>query len=98
MEPYRDTKIVTVNGHTLCVFLNKLYGLSAKDLVQVRITETGNPLHTIITTKRAVECNGAILIYLDKAWGFEKGDQVELEVVPRGPLGVGDKEGDKEVS
>ncbi len=97
MEPYRDTKIVTVNGHALCVFLNRLYGLSAGDLVQVRITASDDPTHTVVTTKKVVNCNGATMIYLDKIWGFEKGDAVELEVVPRGDLGVGYKEGDQEV-
>jgi len=98
MEPFMDTKIVTVNGHALCIFLNKVYGFDTGDLAQVRITESGNPTHTVITTKKVVDSKGSKLIYLDKAWGFKKGDTVELEITPRGQIGVGDKEGDKEVS
>lgn len=99
-QVFKDTKNISINGKSLCVYINRIFGVEEGDTVILKMTSAEDPDRMIYATKKVVKVNGSYIVYVDKVWGFSKGEKVYLEVQVRKnrDAGVSDKKGDQEVS
>ena len=100
MEPFHDVKKIGLSGASTCVYMNKIWGLVAGDMVDITIVDTANPAHKVVSTKKVCASKGNTLVIVNKDWGFNKGDLVQIQVQPREGFDrrVRDQEEDQEVS
>ncbi len=75
---YYTTKLIRSNGRNLMVYLDNQWGLKVETVLDLMIYDIDDPNHYVHIKKSVIRLGNSIGLYINKSYGFSKGDMVVI--------------------